>query len=936
MYEDIFDDDEDANNNTTKEQSNHHLNDSLQFDTQAMPNREDSLRESIDFQNTMKTTGGESFYQESLDLGGYSSRSSNLHVDSIDFNTMNSSRREEIRTPISAIHKDSLDFNDSIRHTSPVHIDDDNEQVQIEEKKQSPIILSDGEDDNVNTTTTTKDKPVKNLMDDEDDELISDQAILQSQRKKKATQTTISDHFSSPKKKLTLKRKQPPPSNDEEPQRLNKKKKLSEDNNDDELISEDVTSTKSFNSISSSKQKAIEKATAERTKHLPNIFDVAESIDPKPVKNKTKQPVEIAMVRPKRYDTDNEHEISFEDSEDYREQIGEPDDGYVTPDEKPYKKGGYALRVTPTRKRKSILQKEDDESPVIEISDSDHEHPTKSSKGKSRLIKRRNLIVTQNSDIQSSAEEDESDKVEEEAPKPDPEEVKNKIQKRKEAMKKLVQIHGKKDKKSSASKKHNHEDDSFTFHEDLESPVSRSKAKRSLINPDTNSLEDFLVADDVPLTQYTDEEYYGNQPSSSEEEEEEETPVEPTQMNIEFDDEETQYVSKKSDPVKKKSSPSNKQSTQLSQDSFGLKDPFKIGVQYILSCLLEEGAEEYFKRSEDSYFQPALHKIYSKLEAAIFDNSLVSNTDGSTSEVIAAIHRYPVFRIYETDSTECALCKKHDHESVFEVELSGTPISRKYYEIHSNTEVLFSKKQEDPKKFIIGDVCLQKLIVYHMLHHYKYFLVKRLTVLTRGSTAAETTIQEFLPSQKLSDLYNGYTVLLKTAEYIDFKVGKDSYKNLLSLVFPVPSTSTRPSSDDEIKTTSPKKKQVQEKKKNTKKEKSHKPLYNKIEFVKKASVREEQKTRLKKKSQSHSRISSDEETTTILEDSPKKINNKRRRESSDAEERPSKQQKVYHNIDQQQKEEEPVEEETKSDEENNNKPYIEIPEEDDLLDEKLY
>jgi hypothetical protein len=197
-------------------------------------------------------------------------------------------------------------------------------------------------------------------------------------------------------------------------------------------------------------------------------------------------------------------------------------------------------------------------------------------------------------------------------------------------------------------------------------------------------------------------------------------------------------------------------------------------------------------------YVPCLVKIFDMIN--LCKESLVSSSVWSP-ELLSTLKQLTKFRgsIYEPDSHEkCQICRRSRHSPRYSFCLYGTWVSPKFYEhlTACNLEPYTKKDNVKPISRLAGQVCFKRLVTYHVMHHYKFYLIKKLrkvvSIFDTGDKQPQDVMKEIEDSKTFSYLYQGFNALISNANaLIDnswlSKNKKIDYQTILYQVFPIPS-----------------------------------------------------------------------------------------------------------------------------------------------------
>jgi hypothetical protein len=286
----------------------------------------------------------------------------------------------------------------------------------------------------------------------------------------------------------------------------------------------------------------------------------------------------------------------------------------------------------------------------------------------------------------------------------------------------------------------------------------------------TGSLDDFIVPDDVELSEYGSSEF--EEESEGENEEENKT----LHDSIEFDEEgETQSNMKRN----------VKPQVPKGVTHQSMKESYKIMTQYLLSCLLDEEFESLISNEEhDTYFTPAVCKVFSTLD--ITKASLVSSSVWS-ADFISELTMFPIMKYSRTFAQQkCDICRR-GHNAAFRMQFLGEPIDQQLYNSYTSGNIVYTKS-EPSKPYNIGVYCFGRVAIYHIMHHYKYYLLLCFQKLidkikNERDVENEKIIEKIMEDSTVETLYQGFNYLL------DVPGDQDGskvvyYEDLMKAVFP--------------------------------------------------------------------------------------------------------------------------------------------------------
>jgi hypothetical protein len=411
--------------------------------------------------------------------------------------------------------------------------------------------------------------------------------------------------------------------------------------------------------------------------------------------------------------------------------------------------GGHALRTTPTRKksvsrratssssseseeqeqvsRKRLKKTPKKKTPVTLDSESEEEEQPRT------RLSRLTPNKKNESSSQESEEEDEDEEQtwksrrkiiisddEEEEPAPTPVvDKKEQTRLRKERLEQLQKSEESKrerlyGKKSKPRQKFDFEDsyeDSFDIDavDSQEAEIVQKKKKKSTgprskfcvgaydreaadDEEGEEEMDDFIVADDAILTQYSQQE-----------------------------NEEMEKIDRKSKRVDEFEEEDDEEIPQQFRQKPSMFEAYQRYIQFIALSILDPKTD--FR--EDDYFPESIRMIEDNILQR--KDSLISSSAWK-DEYRKALEGLPRFREDQegTKSVTCQACNRTNHPATSTVRLFGRYYDSSALNTFGAAKIEFDSEQKK-EKYYLGSTCCRKTHLWHSFHHFKFHLIQKLT-----------------------------------------------------------------------------------------------------------------------------------------------------------------------------------------------------------------
>jgi hypothetical protein len=191
---------------------------------------------------------------------------------------------------------------------------------------------------------------------------------------------------------------------------------------------------------------------------------------------------------------------------------------------------------------------------------------------------------------------------------------------------------------------------------------------------------------------------------------------------------------------------------------------YGVTCQYLISCLLDSDFENSVREDSDNYFASSIKKVFNNIEQQ--KESLVGGTVWS-QELISNLQKLLLFHSeFNNSNDDCEVCRRTKHPVAFKISLTGPEIDGSFYTDHLSSEPEFSEDQNEVW-YNAGRHCFKRLVIYHVMHHYKYLLVHCLKekvnyvrTMNRNSLS-DSEILNTIDRDYVEDLYQGYKNMIR-------------------------------------------------------------------------------------------------------------------------------------------------------------------------------